>query len=93
MRLGGQEMAAAKQLLEHPEEVLDQPPQAIHLTDQLGGKIEAIRSTPQEAVAVGAGASAATLATTRVRRGRHGHDPYGMIENDLRLGARTTSCP
>lgn len=36
----GQEVAAAEELLEHPKEVLDQPPQTIHLTDELGRKIE-----------------------------------------------------
>jgi hypothetical protein len=61
IRLGGQEMATAQQLLEHPEEVLDQPPQAIQLTDEFGGKIEAIRGDPQKAVAVRPGAAARSL--------------------------------
>lgn len=77
MRLGGQEMAAAKQLLEHPEEVLDQPPQAMHLTDQLGGKIEAIRSNPQEAVGghgtpLAPDCGASTVGTSTTTPGRSG---------------------
>lgn len=44
----GQEMAAAEQLLEHSEEVLDQPSQSIHLADEFSGQIEAIRGDPQE---------------------------------------------
>ncbi len=88
VRLGGQEMAAAEELLEHPKEVLDQPPQTIQFTDEFGGKIEPIRSDPQKAIAVRPGAAAASLATAAMRRRLHGYDPDWMIGNDPGLRPR-----
>ncbi|MEI6256698.1 MAG: hypothetical protein WCQ77_08645 [Planctomycetota bacterium] len=38
--LGGKQMATAQQLLEHPKERLDQPPQPIHLAAEFSGQIE-----------------------------------------------------
>ena len=40
--LGGQEVATAQQLLEHPKERLDHPPQAIDLPDEFSRKIKAV---------------------------------------------------
>jgi hypothetical protein len=78
-------MPAAKQLLEHPKEGLDQPTQPIDLADQLCGKVEPIGGKPEESVASRAAAVGAALPMGCRRDRDH---PSWMIGLDL-LG-RTT---
>ena len=76
-------MPTAQKLLEHPEECLNHPPQAIDLSNEFSRKIKAVSRDSKEAVAVRSGASAAGLAAAAMGSGLYGHDPHGMIGRGL----------
>ena len=76
-------MATTQQLLEHPKERLDHPPQAIDLSNEFSRKIKAVGRDSKEAIAVRSGASAARLAAAAMGSGLYGHDPHGMIGRGL----------
>jgi hypothetical protein len=83
--IAGEEMPAAKELLERAQEHLDHPPQSIHLRDAFGRQVESIGDKPQHAVTV----RALQSSVARVRCLTF--QPRSTISSLMTLAARSAS--